>query len=256
MTEWKGDSCPEVDGNSDSIGKTPFASGKVKGTSDLPVEVSSVSSWNVKADTAYEESFLGYNALIREFNVFKLRDFFPKRPSKITIKRDLATGQITILVERAGVTRIHPAESVEGAFCGGKVSKGNGNESSTPNGDDNVTFHIKYFNDKVDYFESHYRDEICGALNKALATASSTGGMVDSPYDGSPQNSRESSSKSNGSSMQGIRNEAMLCSPISRSVGTHGGIYLESQRSHSLSGDRRSSSTHDIREELQDFFGV
>ena len=234
-----------------------------------PAPSVSLEDWQANAES--EDSVIGYDALVREFNVFKLRDFFPKRPSKITIKKNLTTGQITILVERAGVTRIHPATSVKGAYFGGKApvsseARGAGRASSLGNGTTDITFHIKYYNQKVDYFESHRRQEICAALNRALKPASSAEATVDASvasYHASPNSPGgaylHSSPRKNESRSASVPyREARLCSPLTGGTDDSGG--RRALRGQSISSARRtarrSSSTQEIRDELQDFFGL
>eukprot|EP00945_MAST-04E_sp_MAST-4E-sp1_P004405 g4405.t1 len=261
----EGDDGEESRGD-DGGGATPGKRGDGPGR---PAPSMSLEDWQVNAEN--EDSIIGYDALVREFNVFKLRDFFPKRPSKITIKKNLSTGQITILVERAGVTRIHPATSVKGAYFGGKApvsseARGAGRASSLGNDTTDITFHIKYYNQKVDYFESHRRQEICAALNRALKPASSAEATVDASvasYHASPNSPGgaylHSSPRKNESRSASVPyREARLCSPLTGGTDDSGG--RRALRGQSISSARRtarrSSSTQEIREELQDFFGL
>ena len=69
------------------------------------------------------------------------------------------------------MARIHPAETIKGAFFDSyqflmdKTSDSITSSYSSPN---IVTFRIEYFNQKTDVFESHQRSKICLAINEAL----------------------------------------------------------------------------------------
>ena len=121
---------------------------------------------NNRISIAEEVDNVGFDVLVKEFNVYKLRDFFPKRPAKITIRKQLLTGSISIVVERAGVARIHKAGSIRGASFEAQNTQFFSDSNST--NADIVTFQIDYYNQKSDMFESHQRSKICNAINEAL----------------------------------------------------------------------------------------
>ena len=124
------------------------------------------SNSNNRISIAEEVDNVGFDVLVKEFNVYKLRDFFPKRPAKITIRKQLLTGSISIVVERAGVARIHKAGSIRGASFEAQNTQFFSDSNST--NADIVTFQIDYYNQKSDMFESHQRSKICNAINEAL----------------------------------------------------------------------------------------
>ena len=121
---------------------------------------------NNRISIAEEVDNVGFDVLVKEFNVYKLRDFFPKRPAKITIRKQLLTGSISIVVERAGVARIHKAGSIRGASFEAQNTQFFSDSNST--NADIVTYQIDYYNQKSDMFESHQRSKICNAINEAL----------------------------------------------------------------------------------------
>ena len=168
---------------------------------------------------------VGYDELVREFNVFKLRDFFPKRSGKIIVKKNLRTGHVTIAIERAGETRYHPAETVRGAFLGGHGGTGQSMApSSLPSSfseiGSNITFYIEYTQRKRDIIESHQRLEICHAINEAVNSSNSP---------------------------------TSACNP---SLPLSSSSVMYDNASSNMRSLRRGNTPGEVSEELHDFFGI
>eukprot|EP00944_MAST-04C_sp_MAST-4C-sp1_P001273 g1273.t1 len=216
---------------------------------------------------------VGFDVLVKEFNVHKLRDFFPKRPAKITIRKQLLSGAISIVVERAGVARIHPAETIKGAsfddhqFLINKTSDSITSSYSSPN---IVTFKIEYFNQKTDVFESHQRSKICSAINEALQISRKKPGMrnvsKEFPLYSEGATHQKGNFSDSTATLDYSRGEAMF-----RSVSVPKGALQASRQLHmhaqnswagNTSGGNDSAkmqstkSEECIQDELQFFFGL
>ena len=153
------------------------------------------------------------------------QDFFPKRPGKIIVKKNLRTGHVKIAIERAGETRYNPAETVRGAFLGGHAGVDRSMApSSLPSSfseiGPNITFYIEYTQRKRDIFESHQRLEICHAINEALSSSNSP---------------------------TSARNPSL---PLSSSSVMYNNV------SSNIRSLRRGNTPGEVSEELHDFFGV
>jgi hypothetical protein len=222
---------------------------------------------------------VGFDVLIKEFNVYKLRDFFPKRPSKITIRKQLFTGSVSIVVERAGVARIHPAETIKGAFFDSQNDQffddsNQPSRSSLYSAADIVTFQIHYHNQKPDIFESHQRSKICNAINEALElsrlnpqnhTLSKQFNLYseDGEDEGGIKSDKRLEQVRRTNSAEGIRQSVSLpkngkrgpsSSPLKSQMSWNG-----RQKSGSNRGDmrmKRAPSEENISDELQFFFGL
>ena len=216
---------------------------------------------------------VGFDVLVKEFNVHKLRDFFPKRPAKITIRKQLLSGAICIVVERAGVARIHPAETIKGAFFDSNqflMDKTSDSITSSYSSQNIVTFRIEYFNQKTDVFESHQRSKICLAINEALRMSRRKPGLrnvsKEFPLYSEGATHQKGNFSDSTATLDYSRGEAMF-----RSVSVPKGALQASRQLHmhaqnswagNTSGGNDSAkmqstkSEECIQDELQFFFGL